>query len=111
MTPQIIGTKKDAGTRSAIRFFKERTLEFQFIDIHERTLSKGEWESLFHYITPEELISKNSQYYKKKGYEYLEFDPVEELMEHIELLVIPVIRCSSGVVAGFDSKRITDLLR
>ena len=46
MNIQIFGTKKSSDTRKAERFFKERGIKFQFIDMKEKELSKGEFNSV-----------------------------------------------------------------
>lgn len=43
MNIQIFGSKKDNDTKKAQRFFKERGIRFQYIDLREKTLSKGEF--------------------------------------------------------------------
>lgn len=43
---QIFGTKKCSETRKAERFFKERGIKFQFIDMKEKGMSKGEFNSV-----------------------------------------------------------------
>ena len=42
MNIQIFGTKKCSETRKAERFFKERGIKYQFIDLKEKGMSKGE---------------------------------------------------------------------
>ena len=46
MNIQIFGTKKNADTRKAERFFKERGIKYQFVDIKEKGLSKGEFRKV-----------------------------------------------------------------
>ena len=46
MNIQIFGTKKCADTRKAERFFKERGIKYQFIDMKEKGMSKGEFNSV-----------------------------------------------------------------
>ena len=43
MNIQIFGTKKSSDTRKAERFFKERGIKYQSIDLKEKSLSKGEF--------------------------------------------------------------------
>ena len=43
---QIFGTKKCNDTKKAERFFKERGIKFQFIDMKEKGMSKGEFEGV-----------------------------------------------------------------
>ena len=46
MNIQIFGTKKCFDTKKADRFFKERKIQFQFIDLNEKPMSKGEFNSV-----------------------------------------------------------------
>lgn len=46
MNIQIFGTKKCSDTRKAERFFKERGIKYQFIDMKEKGMSKGELTSV-----------------------------------------------------------------
>ena len=46
MNIQIFGTKKCADTRKAERFFKERGIKYQFVDMKEKGISKGEFLSV-----------------------------------------------------------------
>ena len=41
MNIQIFGIKKCNDTKKAERFFKERRIPYQFIDLKEKSLSKG----------------------------------------------------------------------
>ena len=43
---QVFGTKKCNDTKKAERFFKERNIKFQFIDMKEKGMSKGELTSI-----------------------------------------------------------------
>lgn len=43
---QIFGTKKSFDTKKAQRFFKERRIRFQFVDLREKGLSRGELQSV-----------------------------------------------------------------
>lgn len=46
MNIQIFGTKKCSDTRKAERFFKERGIKYQFVDMKEKGMSKGEFTSV-----------------------------------------------------------------
>ena len=46
MNIQIFGTKKCNDTKKAERFFKERGIKYQFIDMKEKGMSKGEFNSV-----------------------------------------------------------------
>lgn len=98
---QIIGTTSSRDTQKAVRFCKERRIPFQFVDLRERTLSEREWESVFACGSP--LIDEESQYYRKNGYSYREYDEKEEVKEHPELLILPILRCGGKAVVGLDT--------
>ena len=46
MNIQIFGTKKSFDSKKAERFFKERGIKYQFVDMKEKGLSKGEFNSV-----------------------------------------------------------------
>ena len=46
MNIQIFGTKKCNETKKAERFFKERGISYQFVDMKEKGMSKGEFTSV-----------------------------------------------------------------
>jgi len=46
MNIQIFGTKKCNDTKKAEHFFKERGIKYQFIDMKEKGMSKGEFTSV-----------------------------------------------------------------
>ena len=46
MNIQIFGTNKCFDTQKAMRYFKERNIKYQFIDMKEKGLSKGEYNSI-----------------------------------------------------------------
>lgn len=99
---QIIGTKKHAETRKAVRACQERNIPFQFIDLNERTLSEGEWESVLRSIPAETLIDTASSFYVKEGYAWREYDAADELREHSQLMKQPVLRNNGKATVGFD---------
>lgn len=59
---QVFGTKKCNDTKKAERFFKERGVKFQFIDMKEKGMSKGEFTSVVQAVGGiEKLINENQQ--------------------------------------------------
>ncbi|HKM33867.1 MAG TPA: arsenate reductase family protein [Lachnospiraceae bacterium] len=46
MNIQIFGTKKCNVTKKAERYFKERGIKYQFIDMKEKGMSRGEFNSV-----------------------------------------------------------------
>ena len=46
MNVQIFGTKKSNDSKKAERFFKERGIRYQFVDMKEKGLSRSEFQSV-----------------------------------------------------------------
>ena len=46
MNIQIFGTKKSSDSRKAERFFKERNIKYQYVDMKEKGLSPGEFQNV-----------------------------------------------------------------
>lgn len=105
MNIQIFGTKKCSDTRKAERFFKERGIKYQFIDMKEKGMSKGELTSvaavnggisgmvdpdakdkdalaLFTYIADEDKLSK--------------------LLENQQIIKTPVVRNGKQSTLGYQ---------
>jgi arsenate reductase len=99
---QIIGTRKDRETAKAIRACKEHGFGYHFVDLDERSLSAGEWNAIFMVYPPATLIDIDCTYYKKAGYSWRDFDAQEELIEHPQLLILPILRSKGRVHKGFD---------
>lgn len=102
MNIQIFGTKKCSETKKAERYFKERRIPFQFIDLSEKGMSKGEMESVMRSIPAEELIDTGSKLYEKLNLKYMKFNIVEKLLENPLLIVTPVVRNGKQATKGYS---------
>ena len=97
---QIFGTTKNFDTKKAQMWFKERRIPFQFVDLKEKLISRGEFESVVSAIARsagsraeavELLVDKNSKDYA--SFAYLDdSDKEEKLFENQLLLKLPVCR-------------------
>lgn len=110
MNIQVIGTKKCKDSRATERFLKDRGISFHFADLTERGISVGELNKIASGRTPEDLINKNSKIYKKKNFQYMDYNPLEEILENPELLVTPIIRSGNKVIIGFNQKALKELI-
>jgi arsenate reductase len=97
---QIFGTSKSRDTQKAIRFFKERRAPFQFIDLAEKAMSRGELESVARSVPLDRLIDREGSLFGKLGLEYQEFDTAEKLLENPLLFKMPVVRDKNRATAG-----------
>lgn len=102
MNIQIFGTKKCQDTRKAERFFKERALKYQFIDLAEKGLSKGELKSVMSSVPLENLIDTNGKQYQKRNLKYLVHNIEEELLSDPLLFKTPIVRNASKATVGYQ---------
>lgn len=97
---QIFGTKKCKDTQKALRFFKERNIKTQFVDLKEKEISKGELNSITRTVDLDDLIDKDGKIYKDKGMEFMVLDIVEELLAEPMLYRTPVTRFGQKAAVG-----------
>ena len=102
MNIQILGTKKDNNTRKAERFFKERGIRYQFRELSEKGISKGELENISRVIKPENLIDKEGKEYKKRNMSFMKFNIEEELLNDPLLLKMPIVRNGNLCATGYE---------
>lgn len=101
MNVQIIGTKGCYETQKAERFFKERRIQFHFLDLNEKGLAKGELENITHVIPLDELIDREGKQYKKRNMQYIVFNVEEELLSDPLLFKTPIVRNGKEVTIGY----------
>ncbi|MGD0231627.1 MAG: ArsC/Spx/MgsR family protein [Syntrophorhabdales bacterium] len=102
MNIQIFGTRKCQDTKKAERYFKERRIPFQFIDVAERRLSKGELDSLEKAVGIDNLIDLGGKAYALKSLKYLTHNIKEELLKDALLLKTPVVRNGRDATVGYQ---------
>ena len=75
---QIFGTKKSFDTKKAQRFFKERRIKVQFIDLKEKEMSKGELTSVMQAV-----------------------GGIDKLLENQQVLAEPIVRNGKKATVGY----------
>ena len=105
MNIQIFGTKKSADTRKAERFFKERGIKYQYIDLKEKGLSKGEFASVKQSVGGiDKLIDENSK--DKNTLLLIKYiadeDKEEKILENQQVLVQPIVRNGKKATVGYQ---------
>ncbi len=104
MNIQIFGLKKCAATRKAQRFFKERRLRFQFVDLADKGLSKGELRSVAASVPLDQLLNRSSRRFVERGLAHASLDPgrIEAvLLEEPLLFNTPVVRNGRQATVGY----------
>ncbi len=105
MNIQIFGTKKSSDTRKAERFFKERGIRFQSVDMKEKGLSKGEFQSVLQAVGGlDAMLDPNC---KDKDLllliKYLaEEDRPQKALENQSVLRLPIVRNGRQATVGYQ---------
>ncbi len=107
MNIQIFGTKKCFDTKKAQRYFKERNIKFQFIDMKEKGLSKGEYNKV------KQAVGGLSNMIDEKAKDkdilalitYLvDEEKDEKVLENQHILKTPIVRNGNKAVIGFNQQ-------
>jgi arsenate reductase-like glutaredoxin family protein len=101
MNIQIFGIKKCQDTRKAERYFKERKIKYQFIDLAVKGLSKGELNSVKTAVGLENLIDKTSKEYKNSNLQYIIHNIEDVLLTNPLLFRTPIVRNGQKSTIGY----------
>ena len=101
MNIQIFGKKKCQDTRKAERFFKERGVKVQSVDILQKGFSKGEFRSVSQAVGGlDRLIDEKGRDYSAIAY-LLEDAKEEKLMDMPSLYKTPIVRNGRQATVGY----------
>ena len=100
MNIQIFGTKKCFDTKKAQHFFKERGIKFQFIDLAQKSMSKGEFNSICGAVGgTDKVINTESEDYVSVKY-LLPDAQIEKILEMPQLFRTPIVRDGKKAAVG-----------
>ncbi len=105
MNIQIFGTKKSFDTKKAQRYFKERRIRFQFIDLREKEMSKGELQSVMRAVGGlDALIDPKAKDQDTVALiTYLaESQKFDKLLENQQILREPIVRNGKQATVGYE---------
>lgn len=104
MNIQIFGTKKSFDTKKAQRYFKERRIKFQFIDLREKEMSKGELQSVVRAVGGVEAVldgdAKDQDAVALIAY-LAESQKFDKLLENQQVLREPIVRNGQKATVGY----------
>ena len=104
MNIQIFGKRKSFDTKKAERYFKERKIKFQAIDLVQYGMSRGEFDSVKRAVGGwEALLDTESKDPELALVRYLA-DPQaieEKLLENPNLLKAPIVRNGKQATVGY----------
>ena len=104
MNVQIFGTKKSSDTRKAERWFKERGIKFQSIDLIDKGIARGELRSVAQACGGlDALIDENAR--DRDALALVKYTaPAQRedaLLEHPQVLKLPIVRNGKRAAVGY----------
>ena len=105
MNIQIFGTTKCFDTKKAQRYFKERGIRFQMIDLKEKGMSRGEFDNVARAVGGwQNLVSpaaKDKQTLAVLG-ALRDWPKEDKLFENQQLLKTPIVRNGRQATVGYQ---------
>lgn len=104
MNIQIFGVKKCFDTKKAERYFKERNIKVQFIDMKEKGMSRGEFNSVMQSVGGIDAMINDKSKDKETVtlMRYLsDSDREEKLFENQQLIKTPIVRNGKKATVGY----------
>lgn len=104
MNIQIFGIKKCFDTKKAERYFKERKIKYQFIDLNIKGLSKGELRNVVAAVGLSNLINEKSKDYEKSNIQHMRNNSSKEeiLLDNPRLYKTPIVRNGKQATVGYE---------
>jgi len=103
MNIQIFGRKKCFDTQKAERYFKERKIKYQYVDLLRYGLSRGEFESVKAALGLKEMIEPGTAEYRRLNMQQLGTGSAAEdvVFRNPGLLKSPIVRNGRKATAGY----------
>ena len=102
MNIQIFGKSKSFDTKKAERYFKERRIKYQYIDLGKYGISKGELTSVLRSVKLDDLIDPKHPDASLLTHLAYDQDKMEKLLENPTLLQAPIVRNGKQATVGYQ---------
>ena len=101
MNIQIFGKAKCFDTKKAERYFKERRIKYQFVDIIKFGMSRGELSSVKNAVGLEAMVNTEDE--DSPLYKYLASNEskLDKLYEEPYLIKTPIVRNGKQATVGY----------
>ena len=105
MNIQIFGASKSFDTKKAERWFKERRIKYQYIDLPSKGLSPREYQTVKQKVGLEALVNTKARLYEDLEDQYKRYVTAaqweEKLLEYPELFNAPIVRNGKEATVGY----------
>ena len=102
MNIQIFGKKKCFDTKKAERYFKERRIKYQYIDLDRFGISRGELQSVKNAVGLDALVDEKHPDAALITYLARAEDKLERIFEDPTLLKTPIVRNGKKATSGYQ---------
>ena len=101
MNIQIFGKAKCFDTKKAERYFKERRIKYQFVDIIKFGMSRGELSSVKNAVGLEAMVNTEDEDYPLYKYRASNEAKLDKLYEEPYLIKTPIVRNGKQATVGY----------
>ena len=101
MNIQIFGKAKCFDTKKAERYFKERRIKYQYIDLLKYGMSRGELSSVRNAVGLEAMVNKDDVDYPLIQYLASDDARLDKLYEEPYLINTPIVRNGKAATVGY----------
>ena len=101
MNIQVFGKQKCFDTKKAERYFKERRIKYQYIDVLRYGMSRGELNSVKNAVGLEAMIDKSDEDYPLVQYLASDDAKLNKLYEDAYLIKTPIVRNGKQATVGY----------
>lgn len=101
MNIQIFGKSKSFDTKKAERYFKERGIKFQYIDLARYGMSRGELRNVKSAVGLNNMIDYEAPDAELFKYIAYDADKEEKLFEQPQFLKTPIVRNGKQATVGY----------
>ncbi len=103
MNIQIYGANKCFDTKKTERYFKERNIKYQYVDLFRYGLSKGEFQSVKASVGLNNLINTKAKDYEKLNLHKIKGNDIREeiVFKNPKVLNTPIVRNGKEASVGY----------
>lgn len=104
---QIFGVRNSQPTRAAERFFKERRIEIQMVDLKQKPMAAGEIRRFVEKFTLWGLLDSEGKPFADAGLKYMRLtdpDILRKIEREPRLLRLPLVRAGNLISIGHDEE-------
>lgn len=111
---QVFGRRDSRDTQKALRFFQERHVRVNFVDLAVKPMAAGELKRFSDKFGAANLFDASSRQYRDAGLGYLSManeDAFEKLLRDQRLIRLPLTRSGNRLSVGLSEPEWRDWLR